>query len=424
MIRGRCDDCDRTYKGLPSADRTYTCKQCGGVVRAIEEGTEPSESASAGVGGAPNALRCPTCDARLPSSAKYCDACGAHVGADDDSSASTRRKAPAEREKVLIAKRAYGAMKTVRAIYWINVAFAALWVALWTLVLVVLSGVDEDLVAESTEIDSEELVVGVKVLLGIFVLRFGVFLTGAFLVVRRPFFWAVLMASAQTIWILIKLAIGFLGVLDLIVELVLFFALWGALKPVARLQRSLRDNPELWDRQVESARERSSHRKGVRRAVRDKKRRGELAQSEAMGNARDRARQRRRESMRKTLLFGGGTVGVIGAVALVAFLITRPPSFEDSTTAFFRAWNNADTETMAAYYPKDKQDRYAAFVRKFNRDRGHEGVMPKVFDTLVEYRGNTRARIVFYDSEEVPYIVVRWKRGDGGRWYVSGLTPP
>ncbi len=413
MIRGRCDDCDKTYKGLPSAERTYTCKQCGGVVRAIEQEAEAIETTSATVDSTEASPRCPSCDARLAPDARFCDACGARLvgNANADSTGSSRAGRTAiEREHSLIAKRAYGAMKTVRAIYWLNVVILSI---AMLLVVIAYFAVPDD-----TDPDTIRLL---QVALGIGFLKLGVSIVGAIRIVHRPFFWAILMASVHSLGMLLDLAFGgFPGILSIII----LFYLWGALKPVARLQRLLEENPDLWNEQVESVRERTSRRKGARKGVRDKKRRGELAPSEAMESARERARQRRRESTRKTLIFGGGTVGVIGTVALVAFLMTRPPSFEDSTGAFFRAWNESDTETMTKYYPADRRERYAGFLERYNRRRGHDGVVPKVFGTLVEYRSEERAHIVFYDSEEVPYIVVRWKRGDDGHWFVSGLTEP
>src|SRR5262245_6431754 len=62
-----CEACGAAFR-VPSRERTYTCKKCGGVVRAVdapEDAPAPEPEAT-----------CPACHAVFPRDTRFCPECG------------------------------------------------------------------------------------------------------------------------------------------------------------------------------------------------------------------------------------------------------------------------------------------------------------------------------------------------------------
>ena len=71
-VSARCDDCQRVYR-VPKADRTYTCKGCGGTVHVVEGSEEPHDPVPSGT------VTCYECEAINPGGLEYCAECGSSL---------------------------------------------------------------------------------------------------------------------------------------------------------------------------------------------------------------------------------------------------------------------------------------------------------------------------------------------------------
>ena len=68
----RCEDCSKTYR-VPSADRAYSCKACGGIVRVIEVKASSADRDSTGI------VLCNDCQTLNPRKAETCFECDADL---------------------------------------------------------------------------------------------------------------------------------------------------------------------------------------------------------------------------------------------------------------------------------------------------------------------------------------------------------
>ena len=76
-VHARCEDCGQGYR-VPDPERTYSCKQCGGTVRADEAAEPEQELAHQHLDGA---VTCSACHAISPHGTHFCEECGGDLRA-------------------------------------------------------------------------------------------------------------------------------------------------------------------------------------------------------------------------------------------------------------------------------------------------------------------------------------------------------
>lgn len=182
-VKGTCGGCGKTFR-LPSAERAYRCKECGGAVQAdmAAAPAEPGESA--------------------------------------------RARRTTRGERLAAGKDIRSAAHTVTIVRWMF----ALW-ALGFLLLTAFSVADL-----STAEEPELLLVGVSTAMT------GLALTGVHLAALHPFLCSLSLASLYSLPVLATLLQGELP----IVRIGLAVALWLAVLPTLRVKAALQAHPDLF----------------------------------------------------------------------------------------------------------------------------------------------------------------------------------
>jgi len=385
MIRGACEDCGKRYKGLPSADRTYRCKECGGTVRAADGSGEPAEE--------PREPAVDPTDAPVEMSLRL-------TGRGEMEAATAGSTA----HRVL--QQAYSAAGTVRVLYWLNAAIMGL--GLLALIALIPPSVP-----------------GFAVVVGGGAAVFVLYVVGALMVLRHPLLWSLLLACTQTLLVLLNLMVDRLPLL----ELLMFVFLWVAVVPAVRLHKLLRRDEALWKEfraRIAAKKRARAQRRGriaqEHRRLRDRKRRGETAEATAALRARERAAEARARKLRATILFGGGTVSAVIVLGLVYFLATRPPSFGSVNAGFLESWNRSAMDDVSEHFHPSRKNSMTRFLERYLARRGFEDRFPVLTDTKLEDRG-VRKTAFYLDSSGASFLEIRWGKTEG-RWRIIGLGKP
>ncbi len=415
-MRGVCDSCGKGYKGLPDADRTYACKVCDGEVRALPDGDGVASS------------ECAECGAAIVEGAAFCDQCGAPLsdagseGGEDPGEDGGASRGPTtgrgveedplvhQRQKAIL-RQALTAAKSIRVIYWIVVVLGAIGFALIALFSSALPDA------------------------GIYLAVAGAFLSlyvaGAIFVLRRPFFWTVLLASVHAASLAIDLLMGgFPGA----VEIVILVLLGSALAPTARLNRLLREHPDLWEEYLEGVRMRTRQRAARRREVRSRQsevreefrgrvKKGDVAEGKTIDRALQRRRDARARGTRKILVFGGGTVGVIAVIAMVVWFVNRPQSLDSAMSGFLESWNTRRVAEVAEHFKEERRGRLERYLGKYLRERDLGDELPRMTEIESVRPGESNVMAALFDADEEPFIRVQFRREDK-LWRVVGLGAP
>ena len=324
------------------------------------------------------------------------------------------RRSREEHARELAARRAWGAVKTVRAAYWFSAAVQG---------LSFLSAAGAVSSASADGVSSRAVLI-VAIL---YALQVVLYIAGAVQVVNRPLLWALLLAAAHTSTVALELvgvlATPFLGPFLGWVRIFMVFYLWAAIKPVLRLQRHLDEDPELWERQRESAEERALNRKATRADFRARARSGDIEAGRTMEQARTRRRSNRNESLRKTLVFGGGTIGVVAVIVVIVTMINRPPSFESASTSFLAAWNTTRPTEVAEHYSPKSKEKFEGYLERFLTKRDLGPALPPMKQIDVASESGKRATVHLIDENGARFIRIRFELR-GKRWQVVSLGAP
>jgi hypothetical protein len=315
QARARCESCNKAYR-VPDAARTYSCKACGGVIRAETDGDGEGEHHLSG------AVTCPECHAVNHHGAHFCDECGSvlqpskprHKGED-----AMRARLDATRE----LKRGYGWLAAVTYLFrGGTAAYGAI-----TVVAVVALG--------SAEVprDPGLLVVGISCVLTTLMLM------GSLQLLFAPFRWTIAIASLATVVSICHLV----GPNPL--GLTFFWAagwalaFWIAVVPAQRFRRLIDRHEDLYILHHAS---RQTKRSIEGRSAKDS--------HERLLRAKSRAARRAWKASSVA-----GSVFVV-ATALASFLImdnVRPQELSTARSEFESAWSRADFAAIESLFMKE-----------------------------------------------------------------------
>lgn len=363
-ISARCAGCGARYK-VPAADRSYPCKRCGGVVRAL---AEPA--------GEPDAdPTCAACQAVLPAESQYCPECGHEAGAP---LGPARRRASPEREARRFAaqdlRRAQRTIRVVRVLFLLQgFYFLALTASL--------------LFALRTTPD------GLATLLGVSLVAVcaSVAFAGATLVAFHPFACSLSIASLYTLDLALRLALGgWVPPGNVAITL----ALWLLVIPTVRVARLVRAFPDLY---------------GARKILGTSVRHAEPEAAPVV-------------PLRRAALQSVAILAATAAVATVLWL-GRPPAPDAALTRFAEAWNRHDAAGVAALFAPGERLAEPQALERLAARRGWT-TWPRVTPGKLEASGEDLTQL-FVLAGEPPERALRtgWRRTQTG-WLLTRLIPP
>lgn len=378
MQRAACEDCGKTFR-VPEPERTYTCRACGGTVRAAPRVEEPELQPA-----------CDACGAILVGEPSFCEECGAAVGEPpapsrrardgrDDHDGTERRRAASE------LVRAHRWIKLLRVFYVINAVLFGLLLA-----------------GAIFALSAPELPVGAVVLMiGLLAGATALFVVGAIQIAFQPFLWAVLLAAASTLVRALELAIepqlNWIG-------LAWTALLWAAVIPTVPTRRLMREHPDLYIAQRIHGTQRSRH-----------------------GGGRDRrahARRQTADATRRARRWSAGAAAAVLAIAALGagsvYATARPQELEPALERFRGAWNAADVREALDVATDDAQARIDELLNRGLVKRGWT-VLPALGAFDVDETGDARARVSFEAGEGT--VETLWRR-DGNAWRLAELLLP
>ena len=326
--QGVCEGCGKAYR-VPSAERTYRCKACGGTVR-VGAGTPPAPGLDE---------TCPSCQAVVVGDSDYCEECGAPL---------SRAAVEDEKEKRLGASRdMHKALKRIRqlrrlfALFGVLAGFAA--VGLFA----------SALAASRLEDRSEALV-----LMLLTVMQGGVAavaVTAAIRIDREPFLWALLMACIQTLLVVMGIAFGAVGICPFLFAV----TFWGGVVAIAPVKRLVEEYPDL---------------RVARRLKGETPRRA--VSSTARRSRAPRASERRsgRRPVPIVPIVAGAVVLALAGLWLGVHLLNRPPAMETVVGEFTAAWNDQGLPAAVVFFPEESREERRETLRLDVAARGWRGV--------------------------------------------------
>jgi zinc ribbon protein len=336
MHRATCDECGKVYR-VADAGRTHRCKACGGAVRVSVK--EAEESAIEAI------LTCPSCAAPNRSDARFCKACGAALA---ERGSATDRTPKDELERTLATRELTSTFDILRTLRFLYVIFAvlallALAASIWLVLRQAPTGGD---VIADVELPWIRWGFGLALA--------AVYVVGAWKVVSQPFVWSLILASLTTLNAVVGLLQSGIGLWNSF-GIGLAALLWAAVPPASRVQRLLREFPDLLA------------------ARRLKGERLTLDREKLAARTNPRAVEARKLAARRTALsyLGGGAAFVaLVAIAWVwskgterpaeSATTTTLPAFEPVAAKFIETWNASKHDEIVPFF----QGRYQELRRR------------------------------------------------------------
>ncbi|MCB9833202.1 MAG: zinc ribbon domain-containing protein [Planctomycetes bacterium] len=314
---------------------------------------------------------CPACGQENPSAHSFCQDCGQALRPELGTATGAGREAAIDRRLALIElDRGRRAVNRLR--------LCMLLVGLLAGLVAILQGLDH-----RAEAWTGWTAFFLSVLFGV----------GAVRVAREPMLWTVSLASLATV----ELVAGFTQ-FDLTALIIVgcgLLLVWSALPAAARLERVLRDFPEL-DQDL------SPHQNEPA-----------LLRLRLLRDDRRRRRERR--------LLAGLVAIVLVVVIGIALLVTAPPDSDDARLAFERAWNEGDETALVALFGEDASARRRVALGRQLARRGWQRSRPKLPGLLETVTEENEIRLR-YDLG-LDGLEARFRLEDGG-WRLLGLDLP
>jgi hypothetical protein len=344
---------------------------------------------------------CSACDAVVPKHATFCANCGAPLAAappNTEAEPSTKergtkrsRRRSGDQLERSRARNEFGRIKhvvfTMRATFWASVALAAAQVGLFHIAL------------------GKVLFASTALKTALFVLLYGqlaLTLAGALFVLRAPLLWTTIGACYWTLNTTVGIYANDFRVSPIdAVMLFMLVAFWAAVGQAARVQRLLRENPEL---------------QLVRKRI--------APERVVSGGVAEAARERHRVELRRRriarLRFLGATgLGVV-LVGLAAWWWTRPPSAGEFLRTFRERWGTADVDAIAGMMRDGPHGREARELREQIERRGWGKEHLRIEGEELEEDGDRAATRLRCTAGAV---VARFLR-EGDKWSVFDVELP
>lgn len=334
---------------------------------------------------------CPSCGAVVPPEARFCDACGR----------SMRRKARAEGTRsgdALSRGRASGelgrALRTIGTLRWFFVAGAVLSGVLLAMAFLAFRKF------EGME-DFEEFRSAALLATVIFAIQTLLMATGALLVRRQPFLWAVVLASFVTLTTALGFAQGGIPILGTIWSI----ALWAAVRTTLPVKRLLAEFPDL-----------RIARKMMGEAI-------EAPAGEVLARARERRAREEAAARRKAAVLWGVILGVLLLAGIPLLLHLRPAPLLPDLDRFQQAWDRGDMDALASCFRASDRDRHVEGLRRIFSKRGWSPAPPPVVSRTVEQERGRQALVRFHLPGDAGNLATTWFREED-RWILTRVTFP
>ncbi len=355
MIQANCNRCGKIWQ-VPDAKKAYSCKECGGQVN--------------------TALVCHHCEEGNPPDSLFCEKCGQELGVDSvQTNQATEEDIDFRLAKNELA-RLRRAVHAVRSFYIITAVFSAFFAVIGFLLM----------------LTSPEPGVVLAFLVTLCVLMANI--AGALRVTKEPFFWALSIASLNTIATLLILpGRGFIFQVAIVTIAV---ALWACVSKAGRAQKILDAHPNL-----------SLSRSGTRPNV----------QQTHVGKSR---LGRQAKKKRKELLVLGGIIAVVLIVGLLlALLVTADPTVDKKTQAFEEAWLKNDTIALSNLFAPEKRAKGSKNLARTMQRRGWTERPPTIGEAQIETEGKNRASVTYKIGSG--QLITRWKLSTKGQWQLLSV---
>lgn len=341
-----CDTCSSEYR-VPDSESAYSCTECDGEVRAVVEA---------------ETLACPSCNAEVQADDLFCSDCGEAVkaeGKEADSveedqvsvvrssgkKASRRGRKGEERHQAsreLV--KAFGVLKTLRIFFVLSFLGSIL-----TLLVGLLA------------FDVIDLAYGTFVVVfGIEALSAAVMLMGARMILFRPFFWSVVLASLVTLTRAIAVVTHDFQMTYLVIGVIWAGLFWFFVPMASRVRRLIADNPDLHIARL-------MHGVSTRRA------------NEEGTDFEEAHRLAERRAQKKSYVFSGVVLGISITGFTMIGVDNYLPSFDSSWEDFKDDWSHGRLEEVVEYFPESqrKRERHRLEIISTNRGWGASWPVPE-----------------------------------------------
>jgi hypothetical protein len=376
----RCEGCGKGYR-VPGTKRTYTCKACGGTVRATQRETAPDLLAGR--------VTCSGCQAVNPVGSHFCAECGAGIGAAaasrSDRSLKARRQASSQLNR---------AFKRIKAIRWLY-RLGAVGYALTTVVTILAMG-------------SVDMPVGGGLLLIALFTGLTVFMVvGAIQIRFQPFVWTVIVASLSTVTVAVALFQAGPISFQFVWGGMWATLFWLAVIPTVRFRKLIEEHPDLYIvHRIHGTQLERAHDHRSRESSQERSRR-------ILGEAGRRAWR-----LSAAVAGGIGLASLLGTTAVYAKL--RPEEFTAREELFRDAWNSASPTGIEDLYADRVRKRDAGWIAEVALGNGWHDAWPEIGDPVIQRSNDTN--VVVYPLGERA-VVTEWRLADG-EWLLFEITAP
>ncbi len=364
--RAVCADCGAAFR-VPSASRTYTCKKCGGKVRA--QATLELERT------------CAVCRAVLPAGNRYCPECGSDSAA-ETAPVEVPGDKEARRQAVRDLARAGRSVRFVRGVFW---------------VLAVVFGLGA--IVKVFELADLTVPIGATLVqLALFSALTALAVVGTQQVALHPFGWSLGIACLWTVSMLIVvLGRQFPGVLDIAIAV----GLWLALVPALRAGRLVRAYPDSYSA----------------RAILG-------VHVPRIATGAELHAMVAREIWRRSAVRGGVVLVTSVLVAATVWWTLRPQALEPRLGELAAAWNRSDAVAVAELFAPERRDEQRKRLGALATTRGWTTwpALDFVVGTLDEPEGFTHEHLFPLDGGPAE-LFSEWKRIERN-WILQRLLLP
>jgi hypothetical protein len=195
-------------------------------------------------------------------------------------------------------------------------------------------------------------------------------ITGAIQIAFQPFVWSVLLASLQTLNVLLTFLTEDPKPLMMVCPGLILACLWGAVVPMVRANRLMRQHPDLYVTHTILG---TKHKRSRGTSARTKKHHSGLIQKEAA----------RRAWVRCGIGIALVYVASFGG-AWAAKNQLRPADLGTSVVEFRNAWNGGDVDSLADLFPRKDRVSKKEWWTTVARNRGWSPSWPQIDEEAFE----------------------------------------